>query len=188
VAGTANSSRSCGRNPRPVCHAEGPSIPHPLSLQHQPVAAAGFGVDLEVQLDQACAASGGRGGHDPPGPGGQDLQAGAAQRPSPVPQAVAAAARGVQVGAEAGDQLPEPPLLLGSSPVVGSSSNGSSGSATIAWAIPTRRRIPRQGADLPPGYILQLDRRQGRPDSPVTVGRGRPAPQGWPGSRRTRTP
>jgi hypothetical protein len=81
--------------------AEGMSIQHPVSSQHQPVAAALLGVDLQAQLDQAGGAVGGERGHDPPGAAAQDLQALAAERPPPVSldvEALRAAKPGIQIG------------------------------------------------------------------------------------------
>jgi hypothetical protein len=81
----------------PPAHAQGPSIQHAPTPQHQQVAAARGRVELQEQLDQACAAAGGEGRHDPPGHAGQDLQALTAQRP-PEPRDVGATALGMQVG------------------------------------------------------------------------------------------
>jgi hypothetical protein len=46
---------------------------HPSSAQHQPVMAARFGLDFQVELDQALGASGGERRHDPPGSAGQEF-------------------------------------------------------------------------------------------------------------------
>jgi hypothetical protein len=47
------------------------SVRHPSSSQHQPVGAARLRVELQVQLDQAGAGTGGECRHDSPGAGGR---------------------------------------------------------------------------------------------------------------------